>query len=104
MPYLPPEYGGMIACVRRDGSQPDGRSRPMDDLTLLTIAEAADRIARREVSPLELTEAYLDRIERLNPSLNAYVLLTGEQALVDARARTDEAARGLTHGPLHGIP
>ncbi len=75
-----------------------------DDLTLLTIAEASARIARRELSPSELTGAYLDRIERLNPAINAYVTVTAERARDEAARATAEIAAGRYLGPLHGIP
>ena len=55
------------------------------DLDGLTIAGAANLIGRRNISPLELTEAFLSRIERLNPSLNAFITVTGERAREDAR-------------------
>jgi len=75
-----------------------------DSLTDLTVAEAARRIAERKITPLELTEAYLARIERLNPKINAYVTVTAERALADARRATDEIGRGGPRGPLHGVP
>ena len=62
--------------------------------------DQAAAIARREVSSLELTRAYLDRIEKLNPALNAFVLLTPEVALEQARA-ADAATDG---GALRGVP
>ncbi len=74
------------------------------ELTAMSLAQAADRIRAKEVSPLELTDAYLDRIERLNPTINAYVLPTPDRAREDARRATDEVARGDYKGPLHGIP
>jgi len=70
----------------------------------LSIAEAARQIAARELSPVELTDAYLDQIERLNPRINAYVTVTAERAREDARRAADEIARGAYRGPLHGIP
>lgn len=76
----------------------------MTDLRDLTIAEAARLIERRQISPVELTEAYLEAIERLNPELNAYVLVTGERARADATAAADQIARGEYRGALHGIP
>lgn len=78
--------------------------RMANDLTLLTIAEAAERIRRREVSPVELTEAYLARIGRLNPSINAYVTVTAGRAKSDAAAAEKAIAAGEYRGPLHGIP
>ncbi len=70
----------------------------------LTVAAAAELIRSRQLSPVELTEACLDRIERLDGSLNAFITVTREQALADARGATDEIARGAYRGPLHGIP
>jgi aspartyl-tRNA(Asn)/glutamyl-tRNA(Gln) amidotransferase subunit A len=57
----------------------------------------------RKVSPVELTTASLARIDRLNPTLNAFITVMHEQALADARAAEREVARGR-RGPLHGIP
>ena len=62
--------------------------------------DQAAAIRRREISSVELTEAYLDRIEKLNPKLNAYVLTTPEVALAQAKA-ADEASNGQ---PLRGVP
>lgn len=76
----------------------------MSDLTSLTIAEAARVIERREASPVDLAEAYLARVERLNPSLNAFVTVTAARAREDAVRAAAEIARGEYRGPLHGIP
>jgi aspartyl-tRNA(Asn)/glutamyl-tRNA(Gln) amidotransferase subunit A len=76
----------------------------MDDLTRLTIAEAGQRIAARTLSPVDLTRAYLQRIEKLNPRVNAYITVTGDAALAQARALEAELASGKNRGPLHGIP
>jgi aspartyl-tRNA(Asn)/glutamyl-tRNA(Gln) amidotransferase subunit A len=70
-----------------------------DDLTALTMTDAAARIARRAVSPLELVNAYLERITQLNPRLNAFVTLTAARARADARR---SLPRPLP--PLFGIP
>jgi aspartyl-tRNA(Asn)/glutamyl-tRNA(Gln) amidotransferase subunit A len=74
------------------------------ELTSLTIVDAARRIASGELSPVALTRAYLERIERLNPRINAYITVTAEQALAQARALEAELASGRNRGPLHGIP
>lgn len=74
------------------------------ELINLTIAEAASRLESREVSSSELTEAYLRRIAELNPSVNAYVTVTGERARRDARAADAEISSGRYRGALHGIP
>ncbi len=71
---------------------------------LETIVELAPRLRRKEVSPLELTRACLDRIEKLNPTLNAFITVTAESALAEARAAEIEISRGEWRGPLHGIP
>ena len=57
-----------------------------DDLTTLSIAEAGRRIATREMSPVDLTRAYLERIERVDPRINSYITVTAERALDQARA------------------
>ena len=75
-----------------------------DALHHLTIAEASSLIARQELSPVALTEAFLKRIESVDPKLNAYVTVTGERALDDARTAEQEIAAGGYKGPLHGIP
>jgi aspartyl-tRNA(Asn)/glutamyl-tRNA(Gln) amidotransferase subunit A len=69
-----------------------------------TITELAPRLKRKEVSPIELTRACLDRIEKLNPTLNAFITVTAESALAEARTAEKEIARGDWRGPLHGIP
>src|SRR3989454_8617034 len=79
----------------------------MPDLALLrlSLAEAADRIRRRSLSPVELTEAVLAQIDALNPALNAFTtLVPREQVLAAARAAEREIAAGAYRGLLHGIP
>jgi aspartyl-tRNA(Asn)/glutamyl-tRNA(Gln) amidotransferase subunit A len=76
----------------------------VSDPTELTIAAAAEAIRAGRLSPLELAEAHLTRIERENPRLNAYVTVTAERALTDARRATEEVVRRRYRGPLHGIP
>jgi aspartyl-tRNA(Asn)/glutamyl-tRNA(Gln) amidotransferase subunit A len=71
---------------------------------LETILDLAPRLRRKEVSPIELTRGCLDRIEKLNPTLNAFITVTPESALEAAKAAEIEIARGQWHGPLHGIP
>jgi aspartyl-tRNA(Asn)/glutamyl-tRNA(Gln) amidotransferase subunit A len=75
-----------------------------NDLTALSIAEAGALIVRRQVSPVELTDAYLAQLERQNPLLNAYVTVTGDAAREEARAAEREIGSGTYRGPLHGIP
>ncbi len=73
-------------------------------LHFLTIAEAARRLEAKTLSPVALVEALLDRIESLNPQLDTFVTLMGEQALESARRAEDEIVAGHYRGPLHGIP
>ena len=75
-----------------------------DDLTTLSIGEAGRRIAARELSPVELTRAYLERIELVDGEVNSFITVTAEQALEQARALEAELARGGPRSPLHGIP
>ena len=70
----------------------------------LTIAEAAALIAARKLSPVELTRAFLARIEALDGQVNAYLLVTAEHALAQARRAEAEIMAGNYRGPLHGIP
>ena len=70
----------------------------------MTIAEAAPRIATGELKSEKLTEDCLATIEQLNPKLNAFILVTAEQALARARQADKEIAGGRHLGPLHGIP
>src|ERR1700730_11392535 len=68
------------------------------------IRQLAPLLQRKEISPLEITRVCLDRIEKLNPSLNAFITVTAESALAEARAAETEISRGQWRGPLHGIP
>jgi aspartyl-tRNA(Asn)/glutamyl-tRNA(Gln) amidotransferase subunit A len=71
---------------------------------MLTLTDAAERIRTRRLSPVELTRQCLSRIERLNPVLNAFITITANQALEQARHAEAEIAAGNYRGPLHGIP
>ncbi|MEJ0015925.1 MAG: amidase [Acetobacteraceae bacterium] len=74
------------------------------DLHFLTIAEAARLIERRQLSPVALTRAFLDRVAAIDPQLNAYLLVTAEHALDQARVAEAEIMAGKYRGPMHGIP
>ncbi|HKJ60042.1 MAG TPA: amidase [Halobacteriales archaeon] len=75
-----------------------------DDLPFLPAAELADRIRRRELSPVEATEAYLDRIEARNDHTNAYVTVVEERAMAQAREAEEALDAGRPAGPLCGVP
>ena len=74
-----------------------------DDLAALSLRDASELLARARPRLWSL-QRVPGRIERLNPALNAFITVTAEQALVDARAAESEIARGRMRGPLHGIP
>jgi aspartyl-tRNA(Asn)/glutamyl-tRNA(Gln) amidotransferase subunit A len=76
----------------------------VSELHWLTATEAAKAIAAREVSPVELTKALLERIGRLDPKLNVFIRLDAEAAMDAARAAEAEIAAGRRRGPLHGVP
>ncbi len=75
-----------------------------EDLTKLTIDEASKRIAAKSLSPVDLTRAYLERIERVDKRINAYITVLADQALAQAKELEAELAAGKRRGPLHGIP
>ena len=69
-----------------------------------SISEAAELLRQNKISPVDLATACLDRIERLNPLLNAFITVTHEGAMAQALVVEDEIQRGMWRGPLHGIP
>ncbi len=75
-----------------------------EELAALSLSEASARIKSRTVTPLDLTQACLARIETYNPKLNAFITVTRERALAEAKQLTEEQAAGKLRGPLHGIP
>lgn len=83
---------------------PSSATHSAQQLPLLDLATVSQAVQKKEVSPVELTEASLARIEALNSSLNAFITVTAESALEEARAAEKEIGRGEWRGPLHGIP
>src|ERR1700676_3535602 len=77
---------------------------PVEEIFYLPLSELAKRIETKKLSPVELTQIYLDRSTKLGPRFNAYALLTPEIALEQAKAAEKEIQRGHYRGPLHGIP
>jgi aspartyl-tRNA(Asn)/glutamyl-tRNA(Gln) amidotransferase subunit A len=78
--------------------------KDQDQLTDLSLTEASARIRQRTVTPTNLTEACLARIEKYNPQLNAFITVMKDQALAQARDLDAEQRTGKFRGPLHGIP
>jgi aspartyl-tRNA(Asn)/glutamyl-tRNA(Gln) amidotransferase subunit A len=71
---------------------------------LTSIVETSDLLRKGKLSPVELTKNCLAQIEKLNPTLNAFITVTAELALTQARAAEAEILRGRWRGPLHGVP
>ena len=74
------------------------------EIPFLSASELARLIESREVSPVQATEAYLQRISEVDGRLNSYITITREQALEAARQAEAEIAAGNYRGPLHGLP
>ena len=74
------------------------------DSSFMTAAELASAVRNRHLSPVEIVEALLARIERINPKVNAYCTVAPEMALEAARKAEAEVKRGGELGPLHGVP
>src|ERR1700720_3644593 len=75
-----------------------------EDLSRLSLAEASARIRARPLTPTQLTEACLARIQTYNPKLNAFITVLREQAMAQAREMEAEQRAGKLRSPLHGIP
>ena len=76
----------------------------MNDICSLSLHELSGSIRSRALSPVEVVEAHLGRIEALNPKINAFTTVCAEEARAAAREAEAEIARGHHRGPLHGIP
>ena len=74
------------------------------DLAYLSVEALGERLRRRELSPVEITRVYLERIAAFDPALHAFITVTGEQVLEDAALAEREIAAGRYRGPLHGVP
>jgi aspartyl-tRNA(Asn)/glutamyl-tRNA(Gln) amidotransferase subunit A len=91
---------GLGAIAARELARADATG----DLAGLTLKEASVRIRSKKVSPVELTEACLDRIKTYNPKINAWITVMREKALTQAKFLAEEQAAGHFRSPLHGIP
>jgi aspartyl-tRNA(Asn)/glutamyl-tRNA(Gln) amidotransferase subunit A len=104
--------GFVITAGERLGAaqrQTSGRGSPIKgtvprDITWLSLEDAASLVRRKAISPVELTRHCLERIEKLNPVLNAFITVTAETAMAQAREAEGQIQRGNWRGPLHGIP
>ncbi len=74
------------------------------EIVFKSVAELAPLIKTRKLSPVELVRAFLDRIDAVNPKVNAFITVTGEQAIEQARMAEKEIGARRYRGPLHGLP
>ncbi|HYB91301.1 MAG TPA: amidase [Candidatus Binataceae bacterium] len=79
-------------------------AHPYEELLSLDVARLAEKLRAREISPVELTEAYLDRIARTDEKIRAYITVTGDLARKSARKAEREIVAGKWRGPFHGVP
>ncbi len=90
--------------VSRPNARPRAVPRDLEELAFASVAELGALVRARRVTSTQLTDMYLARIKRLDPSLHAVITLTEERARAQALAADQEIARGRYRGPLHGIP
>ena len=83
---------------------PSPASTSQQQLPFLDLTNASQALQIKEASPVELTRACLERIERLNPQVNAFITVTADSALEEAKKAEAEIKRGEWKGPLHGVP
>ena len=75
-----------------------------NDVLFLSVRALGEKIRKRELSPVALTKAYLERLETIGPKLGAVITVTRDLALAQASAAEKEIAAGKYRGPLHDIP
>ena len=95
---------GLIGGVGGMSPVYSAQKKASSGVTSLSLSQASQLVRSKKLSPAELTEACLERIERLNPKLNAFITVTSESALAEARTAEREIQQGHWRGPLHGIP
>jgi len=97
--------GGLAAACGDDGGGGSTTTvEPGGELWGLSLEEVAGLVADKQVSPVELTRQQLDRIDRLNPQLNAFITVTPDLALAQARSAEEDIAADRYRSPLQGIP
>lgn len=90
----PPVYSHAVATMPKN----------LEDVAFNTVPELADLVRRRKVSSLDLTQMYIARLKRYDPTLHFLITLTEDRALAQAREADKEIAAGKYRGPLHGLP
>ena len=96
--------GEAPARVEVMGSEASREDDMSDALCFLSVHDLAEMIRKKKVSPVEVTEAHLRRIDAVNPNIFVYQTVTAEQAMEAARAAEVEIMQGQWRGPMHGIP
>src|SRR5262249_39639122 len=104
--FLQATKAGVIAMtiaprILGESMEPKGGSKELIDASAVWLAGA---IRRREVSSEEVVKAFLQRIEKVNPRINAVVQLRADAAIAEARAADQEISAKKIRGPLHGVP
>jgi aspartyl-tRNA(Asn)/glutamyl-tRNA(Gln) amidotransferase subunit A len=99
-----PAGGGLVAGAGAPGTAARVQVPVAEDLVFRSATELAALIRARHVSPGSLVESYLERIDRLDGDLRAYITICGDEARRDARAAEQALASGRPLGPLHGVP
>ena len=94
----------LAASARGANGQARSPDRPEGGLTALSLQQASELLRHKEVSSVDLTQACLTRIEKYQERLNAFITVTPEKALAQARTADEELRGGKRRGPLHGIP
>jgi aspartyl-tRNA(Asn)/glutamyl-tRNA(Gln) amidotransferase subunit A len=105
--FMGAAMAGAMACLVKSSGAPMLNTAIVsdsDDLANLDLHQAAALVRQKKVSPVQLTRGCLARIEAINPKLNAFISVTAESALAEARRAEAELQRGIWKGPLHGIP
>src|SRR5271163_3376630 len=92
---------GALVAQAQDSPQNSSQS---EDLTRLSLMEASARIRSRAVTPTQLVEACLARIQTYNPKVNAFITVMRDYALAQAKELEAEQRAGKFRSPLHGIP
>jgi aspartyl-tRNA(Asn)/glutamyl-tRNA(Gln) amidotransferase subunit A len=96
--------GGLIGQAGSGKVHADMSAGDAASPTRLSLSEASELVRSKKISPVELTKACLSRIEQLNPKLNAFITVTADTALAQAREAEADVRGGRWKGPLHGIP
>ena len=85
-------------------AQPIRVAKPIDVTAPLTVADLSNSIRKKDISPVEVAQAYLARIDAVDSKVHGFITITGEEALSAAKKTEAEILKGNYRGPLHGIP